>query len=218
MENGFQFKAHQKFYLAIKRCMDFFLALLLLIILFVPMCIFALITKITTPGSVIFSQPRMGKDQVFFKMRKFRSMKEGAPQVGQDGITEEIKAQYITKWGKFMRATSIDELPQLLSILSGKMSFLGPRPNLERKYDEALVAARESFNPTAYAVKPGLSGLAQVKLHRDFNPMHKAELDSQYVRNLSFKEDFLVFFASFAVIFNREKRKPKNLDDHNKSK
>ncbi len=214
----FQFSKSQKFYLGVKRVLDFIVALGMILVLIIPMGIFALITKITTPGSIIFSQPRMGKDKVFFKMRKFRSMKEGAPQVGQDGITDEIKAKYITKWGKFMRATSIDELPQLFSVLSGKMSFLGPRPNLEEQYDKSLVAARDSFDPSPYMVKPGLSGLAQVKLHRDFNPMHKAELDSQYVRNLSFKEDFLVFFASFAVIFNREKRKPKKLDDQKESK
>ncbi len=213
MEQTFQFKTHQKIYLGVKRCLDFIIALLLILILLLPMGIIAIITKATTRGSIIFTQKRMGKDKVFFNMHKFRSMHKGAPQIGQDGITEEIKAKYISKWGKFMRATSIDELPQLFSVLTGKMSFLGPRPNLEEQYDVSLVKARDSFDPSPYLVKPGLSGLAQVKLHRDFNPMHKAELDSQYIRNLSFKEDFLVFFASFGVIFNRENRKTRKLED-----
>ncbi len=215
---NFEFSKSQKFYLGIKRCLDFIVALFAIIVLLIPMGIFALITKATTKGSVIFTQPRMGKNKVFFTMRKFRSMREDAPQVGQDEITPEEKAKYITKWGKFMRATSIDELPQLFSVLSGKMSFIGPRPNLEERYDIPLVRARDSFDPSPYMVKPGLSGLAQVKLHRDFNPMHKAQLDSEYVRKLSFTEDFWIFFASFAVIFNREKRKPKKLDDQKNSK
>ena len=216
MEQAFQFRTSQKIYLVIKRCIDFVCALTLILVLAIPMVIFAIITKATTKGSFIFSQPRMGRNKVFFTMRKFRSMHEGAPQVGQDGITAEEKAKYITKWGKFMRATSIDELPQLFSVLSGKMSFLGPRPNLEERFDSSLVKARDSFDPTAYMVKPGLSGLAQVKLHRDFNPMHKAELDSEYVRTLSFHRDLWIFFASFGVIFNREKRKPKTLDEQKK--
>ena len=213
---NFQFSKSQKIYLGVKRAIDIFCALMLILVLLIPMGVAAIITKATTKGSVIFAQPRMGKDKVFFTMRKFRSMHVDAPQLGQEAVTAEYKAKYITKWGKFMRATSIDELPQLFSVLSGKMSFLGPRPNLEEQYDKELVKARDSFDPTAYRVKPGLSGLAQVKLHRDFNPVHKAQLDSEYVRNLSFHQDLWIFFASFGVIFNREKRKTKVLEDEKK--
>ncbi len=213
---NFEFTRSQKAYLVVKRLIDILFSFVLIVLLLFFMGIFAIITKITTKGSVIFSQPRMGKDKVLFTMRKFRSMTVDAPQVGQEKITAEEKAKYITKWGKFMRATSIDELPQLFSVLTGKMSFLGPRPNLEEQFDKKLVVARDSFDPTAYMVKPGLSGLAQVKLHRDFDPMHKAQLDSKYVRTLSFHNDLWIFFASFGVIFHREKRKPRILGNNEK--
>ncbi len=203
MEAPFAFKTHQKVYLGVKRCIDFVCALFLILVLLIPMGVVAIITKATSKGSAIFKQKRLGKDQVPFMMRKFRSMKADAPQVATCELAPEDAAKYVTKWGKFMRSTSIDELPQLFSILSGKMSFIGPRPSQDLEHERSLVEARDSFNPSAYMVKPGLSGLAQVKLHRDHNPMHKAELDSEYVRKLSFWEDLKIFFASFGVIFNK---------------
>ena len=209
----FQFSTSQKFYLGVKRVIDFVCALFLIAILLIPMAIVAIITKATSKGSAIFKQPRLGINKTIFMMRKFRSMKADAPQVATCQLSPEEAAKYVTKWGKFMRATSIDEIPQLFSILSGKMSFIGPRPSQDYEHEAMLVDARDSFDPSAYMVKPGLSGLAQVKLHRDHDPMHKAQLDSEYVRKLSFREDLWIFFASFGVIFNREKRKPKTLDE-----
>ncbi|MBQ7249917.1 MAG: sugar transferase [Bacilli bacterium] len=213
----FGFSKSQKFYLGVKRVIDFVCALFLIIVLLIPMAIVAIITKATSKGSAIFKQPRLGINKTIFMMRKFRSMRADAPQVATRQLAPEEAAKYVTKWGKFMRATSIDEIPQLFSILSGKMSFIGPRPSQDYEHEAVLVDARDSFDPTAYMVKPGLSGLAQVKLHRDHNPMHKAKLDSEYVRKLSFHQDLWIFFASFGVIFNREKRKPKVLEDANKS-
>ena len=212
MEHVFAFKRHQKVYLGFKRCIDFVCALILIIILLIPMGIVAIITKATSKGSAIFKQKRLGKGQVPFMMRKFRSMRADAPQVATCELAPEDAAKYVTKWGKFMRSTSIDELPQLFSILSGKMSFIGPRPSQDIEHERSLVEARDSFDPSAYMVKPGLSGLAQVKLHRDHNPMHKAELDSEYVRKLSFWKDLWIFFASFGVIFNKGGRIQKNTD------
>ena len=216
MEQTFQFKTSQKIYLGIKRCIDFVSALFLIIVTLIPMAVVAITTKATSKGSAIFKQGRLGKDKTIFMMRKFRSMRADAPQVATCELTPEEAAKYVTKWGRFMRSTSIDELPQLFSILSGKMSFIGPRPSQDLEHERSLVEARDSFDPSAYMVKPGLSGLAQVKLHRDHNPMHKAQLDSEYVRTLSFHRDLWIFFASFGVIFNREKRKPKTLDEQKK--
>ncbi len=203
MERTFQFSKSQKFYFHVKRCIDFVIALSLIIILIIPMGIVAIITKATSKGSAIFKQPRLGINKSIFMMRKFRSMRADAPQVATCELAPEDAAKYVTKWGKFMRSTSIDELPQLFSILSGKMSFIGPRPSQDYEHERSLVEARDSFDPTAYMVLPGLSGLAQVKLHRDHDPMHKAELDSEYVRKFSFGEDFWIFFSSFGVIFNK---------------
>lgn len=212
MEQTFKFKTHQKIYLSIKRCIDFVCALILIVVLLIPMGIVAIITKATSKGSALFKQPRLGINKTIFMMRKFRSMKADAPQIATCQLPPEEAAKYVTKWGKFMRSTSIDELPQLFSILSGKMSFIGPRPSQDYEHEAVLVDARDSFDPSAYMVKPGLSGLAQVKLHRDHNPMHKAELDSEYVRKLSFWEDLKIFFASFGVIFNKGGRIQKNTD------
>ena len=214
----FQFSKSQKIYLGIKRVIDFVWALFLITLLLIPMGIVAIITRATSKGSAIFKQQRLGINKTVFVMRKFRSMKADAPQIATFQLSSDEAAKYVTKWGKFMRATSIDEIPQLFSILSGKMSFIGPRPSLDYEHESVLVDARDSFDPSAYMVKPGLSGLAQVKLHRDHNPMHKAQLDSEYVRNISLWTDTKIFFASFGVIFNREKRKPKVLKEDKESK
>ena len=214
----FQFSKAQKFYLGVKRFLDIVLSLSLIIALLLPMGIIAIITKITSKGSALFKQPRLGKNKKIFVMSKFRSMRADAPQIPPWELHKGEADSYVTKWGKFMRATSIDELPQLFSILAGDMSFIGPRPSQDYEHEATLIDARDSFDPSAYMVKPGLSGLAQVKLHRDHNPMHKAQLDSEYVRKISLWTDIKVFFASFGVIFNREKRKPKVLKEDKESK
>ncbi|MCR5348689.1 MAG: sugar transferase [Bacilli bacterium] len=202
MEGTFQFKNHQKVYLVIKRILDIFLSGLLILLGAVPMAVVAIVTRCTSKGPALFKQKRLGKDEVPFTMLKFRSMRADAPQVATCELPPSEAKKYVTKWGRFMRSTSIDELPQLFTIFIGKMSFIGPRPCQDEEHERSLVLARRSTNPHAFVVKPGLSGLAQVKLHRDHNPQHKADLDSEYARNLSFWEDFKIFFLSFGVIFN----------------
>ena len=142
MEQPFVFKTHQKIYLGIKRFIDIVCALLLIIVLIIPMGIFAITTKATSKGSAIFKQKRLGKDKVPFMMRKFRSMKADAPQVATCELAPEDAAKFVTKWGKFMRSTSIDELPQLFSILSGKMSFIGPRPSQDLEHERSRGSSR----------------------------------------------------------------------------
>lgn len=166
------------------------------------MGIVAIVTRCTSKGPALFRQPRLGRDEVPFTMMKFRSMRADAPQIATCELPPEEAKKYVTKWGKFMRCTSIDELPQLFSIFIGKMSFIGPRPCQDEEHERSLVLARRATDPVAFMVKPGLSGLAQVKLHRDHNPEHKAELDSEYIRKLSLWTDIKIFFASFLVIFN----------------
>ena len=202
MPEPFFLSRKQRFYLDIKRCFDVFFSFLLILIAAFPMLVVAIITRITSKGPALFRQQRLGKDKVPFTMLKFRSMRADAPQVATCELPPEEAKKYVTKWGKFMRSTSIDELPQLFSIFIGKMSFIGPRPCQDEEHERSLVVARDSTNPKAWLVKPGLSGLAQVKLHRDHNPQHKADLDSEYIRKLSFWTDLKILFMSFGVIFN----------------
>lgn len=201
MDQAFKLKTHQRIYLFFKRAFDIVISLILILLALIPMGIIALITWATSKGPAIFKQKRLGKDKKLFTMMKFRSMRADALRSQLANSPEEAK-KYVTKWGRFMRSTSIDELPQLFSIFVGKMSFIGPRPCQDEEHERSLVVARDSTNPPAWLVKPGLSGLAQVKLHRDHNPQHKADLDSEYIRKLSFWEDIKIFFLSFAVIFN----------------
>jgi len=198
----FRFSGSQKFYLGVKRCFDIVGSFILILVFALPMLVIAIITRITSKGPALFKQTRLGKEKKAFTMLKFRSMKADAPQVATCELSPEEAKKYVTKWGKFMRSTSIDELPQLFSIFVGKMSFIGPRPCQDEEHERSLVLARDSTDPVAWLVRPGLSGLAQVKLHRDHNPQHKADLDSEYIRKLSFWEDIKIFFASFGVIFN----------------
>jgi len=199
---SFKLSKSQRIYLFFKRCFDVLFSAILIIVAAFPMLVVALITWLTSKGPAIFKQTRLGKDKVPFTMMKFRSMRADAPQVATCELPPEEAKKYVTKWGKFMRSTSIDELPQLFSIFIGKMSFIGPRPCQDEEHERSLVVARDSTNPPAWLVKPGLSGLAQVKLHRDHDPQHKADLDSEYVRKLSFWTDFKILFLSFGVIFN----------------
>lgn len=105
-----------------------------------------------------------------------------------------------TKWGSFMRKTSLDELPQLFNIFLGQMAFIGPRPDMIYNNEE-IHTARRSTNPSAYMVKPGLSGMAQIYMHRDHDPIKKAKWDSEYVRKVSMWTDIKLFVLSFLVLF-----------------
>jgi len=107
----------------------------------------------------------------------------------------------VTGWGKFMRKTSLDEIPQLFNILSGSMSFIGPRPSQNIDHEKELVLARESFVPNAYEVKPGLSGYAQIHMKREHDVMEKAKEDSYYVQHFNFWFDAQIFVYSFFLAF-----------------
>jgi O-antigen biosynthesis protein WbqP len=124
-----------------------------------------------------------------------------AKQVPPEDMSVEEQQSMVTGWGKFMRKTSIDEIPQLFNILAGSMSFIGPRPSQTETYEASLVQARESFIPSAYEVKPGLSGYAQIHLKRDHDINKKAELDSYYVRHMSLWFDTKIFVYSFLFAF-----------------
>lgn len=199
-EKPFKFKVSQRIYLVLKRLIGLF-GSSLGILLLSPLLIFcAITTKCTSKGPILFRQQRLGKNEKPFTIYKFRSMRIDAPLVPADSITVDQQDLMKTKWGSFMRKTSLDELPQLFNIFLGQMAFIGPRPDMIENNEE-IHTARRSTNPSAYMVKPGLSGMAQIYMHRDHDPIKKAEWDSEYVRKVSMWTDIKLFVLSFLVLF-----------------
>ena len=182
----------------IKRLLDILLSLIAIIVLIIPIAIISLIILITDPGPVFFKQKRYGKDKKYFKILKFRSMKVDTPDVPTDKL--ENPEQYVTGIGKFLRKTSLDELPQIFNIFVGQMSFIGPRPALWNQKE--LIKLRDKVH--ANDVRPGLSGWAQINGRDDISEKKKAKLDGEYMENLSFIFDCKCFFGTFMKVFKGE--------------
>ena len=182
----------------LKRLIDIVLSLLGIIVLAIPMAIVAIVIMVDDPGPAIFRQKRVGKDKELFWLYKFRSMKVNTPDIPTHLL--EDPQRYISKVGNFIRKTSIDELPQLLNILKGDMSVIGPRPALWNQDD--LIAERDKYG--ANDVRPGLTGWAQIN-GRDELPIDvKARLDGEYVEKLSFLFDMKVFFGTITSVLKHE--------------
>lgn len=181
-----------------KRFLDILLSFMGIVVLAVPMLIIALIIVLDSKGPAIFSQDRFGKDGKPFKLYKFRSMKQDAPH---DMATRDIDGQeYITKVGAFLRKTSLDELPQLICILKGDMSIIGPRPVVLTETE--LNDYRKETG--ALTVRPGLTGLAQVEARDTLKDMKKkAELDGQYAKELCFAKDVDIFFKTIVKVLKQ---------------
>lgn len=168
----------------VKRTVDVVLSAFALIVLAIPMLIIALAVKCSSQGSVLFWQKRVGIDKNTFMMPKFRSMYTETPsEMPTHMLTDPTK--WITPVGRVLRKTSIDELPQLISILTGKMSVVGPRPALWNQDD--LIAERDKYG--ANDIRPGLTGWAQVNGRDELPITEKARLDGEYVQKMSFLFD-----------------------------
>ncbi len=204
MKAGKHLNRCKRAYLAFKRFVDISGSLFGLIVLSPFFLLCAIGTKCSSKGPVIFKQERIGLYQRPFSFYKFRSMRIDAPQVAPSDITVSKQQALVTPWGSFMRKTSLDELPQLVNILKGDMSFIGPRPSQGKSVEGELIALRESKDPSPYEVRPGLSGMAQIYLDRNHDPAKKSELDSLYVKKLSLWLDIKLFLLSFAVLFGYE--------------
>ena len=179
-----------------KRAIDIVMSFLGLIILSPVFLILALLVVIDDPGPVFFTQKRVGKGKTFFKLHKFRSMKMSTPHDTPTHLLENPE-QYITKIGKFLRKSSLDELPQIWDIFVGNMSVIGPRPALWNQED--LVAERDKYG--ANDIRPGLTGWAQINGRDELEIPVKAKLDGEYVENMSFGFDCKCFFGTiFSVL------------------
>jgi O-antigen biosynthesis protein WbqP len=169
----------------------------LALLLFLPVfLIIAILIKIDSKGPILFCQRRIGVNDKEFMMYKFRSMTLGTPEVATDKLTNS--QVYITKVGYYLRKYSLDELPQLINILKGDMSVVGPRPALYNQYE-----LREMRNKLGISVlRPGLTGWAQVNGRDEIELEQKVELDEQYCKRKSFYLDMKIIFYTFASVFS----------------
>ena len=182
-----------------KRLIDLVLSTMGIIVLVIPMGVIALIIKITDPGPALFKQKRIGIHKSYFNLYKFRSMKMSTPKDCPTHLLENPE-QYITKIGKFLRKSSLDELPQLFNIWMGQMSVIGPRPALWNQDD--LIAERDKYG--ANDVKPGLTGWAQINGRDELEIPVKAKLDGEYVEKMSFGFDCKCFFGTITSVLKSD--------------
>lgn len=186
----------QKIYLPFKRIFDIFLSLLAIIVFSPLYILIAIIIKCSSKGPVFFKQERIGKNKKHFKILKFRTMRIDTPKDVPTHMLENPE-QYITGIGKFLRKTSLDEIPQAFNILAGQMSIIGPRPALYNQDD--LVEERDKYH--ANEIRPGLSGWAQCN-GRDTLPIpEKAKLDGEYVKRFDIWFDISIIFRTFFKMF-----------------
>ena len=186
-------------YTHLKRILDFLLASLALVVFSPLLLVLAAVIRATSPGPVFFRQRRVGLGKSHFMIYKFRTMRIDAPK---DQPTHLFKdpAAYITPVGRFLRRSSLDELPQLLNIIKGEMSVVGPRPALWNQFD--LIAERDKYG--ANDVRPGLTGWAQIN-GRDELPIDvKARLDGEYVRRMSFGFDVRCVLGTVLKVLRSE--------------
>ena len=183
----------------VKRGIDIVLSLAGLIVLAIPMLVFSLIVKLDSPGPVLFWQKRIGIHKKPFMMPKFRTMYTNTPANMPTHLLSDPK-RWITRSGVWFRKLSIDELPQIFCILSGKMSIVGPRPALWNQDD--LIAERDKYG--ANDVRPGLTGWAQINGRDELEIPVKARFDGEYVRNLSFLFDCKCFFGTIFKVLRHD--------------
>lgn len=193
-----------------KRLLDAIIALCLLIILFVPMIIEALCIKITSPGPVLFAQKRYGINSKIFTIYKFRSMMVNTPEISNQEF--QNIGEYVTPVGHFLRKTSLDELPQLLNIIKGEMSIVGPRPLSDS--DIAVVKLREKNG--ANLIRPGITGLAQINGRNNISDETKAALDNAYANNITLLGDVTILVRTVLnVLMGKDINRDVNKDINN---
>lgn len=180
-------------YKYVKRGMDLVMAILLLIVCLIPMLIISVLIKIDSKGPVLFKQKRTGLKGKTFNLYKFRSM------VTENDVHDFSKGDQHTKVGKVLRKTSLDELPQIINIIKGEMSFIGPRPWITDYYDNMNKKQRHRND-----VLPGITGLAQAKGRNNISINDKINYDLEYVKNYSLKEDVKIIFLTIKTVLSKE--------------
>ena len=182
-------------YITLKTCFDYVCAAVMTIVISPILIVIAFLIKVTSPGPVFFKQRRIGKDKKEFEILKFRTMRTDTPKDMPTHLFTNAES-FITPIGKFLRKSSLDELPQLINILRGEMSFIGPRPALWNQFD--LIEARDKVH--ANSLKPGITGWAQINGRDEIPIDQKAELDGYYIDNVSFGLDLKILILTFTSV------------------
>jgi O-antigen biosynthesis protein WbqP len=185
----------------IKRVVDILLGLIAAVLLMVPMVMIGIIIKIDDPkGKVIFKQTRIGRNGKRFKILKFRTMRSDTPKhLPNNCMTPEEYDKYTTKIGKWLRKTSVDELPQIYNIIKGDMSWVGPRPVIEKEV--GLLNARRSAGLEPF--RPGLTGWAQINGRNKLTDEEKADFDAQYVGKISLLFDLVCMWKTLPLVISK---------------
>jgi O-antigen biosynthesis protein WbqP len=181
-----------------KRFFDFFFAVILFLLLLIPMILVAICVRLTSKGSVLYWSNRVGRNNVIFEMPKFRSMLIDSPEVATHLIKDHNK--FLSLIGGFLRKSSLDELPQLFSILKGDMSFVGPRPALFNQYD--LIALRKEKGVDK--LLPGITGWAQINGRDELSISDKVKLDFEYIENQSFWFDLRILWMTLLKVIKQD--------------
>ncbi|MBU3543972.1 sugar transferase [Polynucleobacter sp. MWH-Mekk-B1] len=181
-----------------KRLFDIFVSILGLSVFIAPIVLLALMIKLSSRGPIMYWSDRIGKDNIIFSMPKFRTMRVGTPALATHLLANSGK--YLTPLGSFLRRSSLDELPQLWSILVGKMSIVGPRPALFNQDD--LISERARLN--VHHLRPGLTGWAQVNGRDELSVDQKVKLDSEYLERQSFFFDAKIIMLTIMRVIRRE--------------
>lgn len=182
-----------------KRLIDIILSICGIVILSPILLILVIAIKFDSPGPVLFKQKRVGIHKTYFNILKFRTMRIDTPKDTPTHLLENPD-QWITKVGGFLRKTSLDELPQIFNIFTGKMSVIGPRPALWNQYD--LIAERDKYG--ANDVRPGLTGWAQINGRDELEIPVKAKLDGEYVEKMSFAFDVKCFLGTITSVLKHD--------------
>ena len=181
----------------IKRIFDVIFSLLAFIVLFPLLVIVSVLIKFDSKGPLLFTQKRVGKNKRTFTILKFRTMKIDTPKEMPTHMLSD-PTRYITKLGLKLRKTSLDELPQLINIIKGDMSIVGPRPALWNQFD--LISERDRYG--ANSIRPGLTGWAQVSGRDELDILTKAKLDGEYVKKMSVSMDIKCIYLTFKSVFS----------------
>ena len=184
--------------MVVKRAFDLMLALPACMVLAVPMLLVFAAVRLTSPGPALYWSDRVGRQNAIFKMPKFRSMRVGTPALATHLLADA--KSHLTPIGSFLRKSSLDELPQLWSILAGDMSFVGPRPALFNQYD--LISLRTQLG--VHKLMPGLTGWAQVNGRDELPIPQKVKLDADYLHKQSLFFDIRILWLTFLKVLNRD--------------
>ncbi len=185
-------KVLRNIYLILKRVFELLISLILCVVLLIPFIVIAIAIKIEDKGPVLYKQTRIGKKGKPFQIYKFRSMKTNRKELNSNMTHEEM----VTKVGRVIRKTSLDELPQLINILKGEMGFIGPRPWIPEYYEWFTDEQKRRTD-----VLPGITGLAQAKGRNNINIFKKIEYDLEYVDNVSLFMDLKIIWLTIKEVF-----------------